>query len=410
MGAILFNLALIIQFWGHWDATVVLVTVLPVMMLLNFLFIERLAKWTSRDVAETVRMIASGLSFVVYGPFVNWSVILWLYVPLNMIWLHGPGGRERTRAFFYLLLTNGAAIWAGCDPWLPVAFDMLGIISFLIAEQRTALLQSALQKVIQQQDELRQVHQRALEQEKLSSLGMMAAGVAHEINNPMSFVTSNIHSLYDELKQQTSLSKELKEYVDEVLPMTLDGVQRVNDIVADLRRFSRGDPEAYVEYDLNAEAQTALRIAHNQLLHCQVETHMEEVGRLMGRPRQIGQVLLNLLVNAGQATNAGGKVSLSTRQEGEGVFVQVRDTGAGMSPETMRKLFQPFFTTKAPGMGTGLGLAVVHGIVTAHGGRIDVQSRPGEGSCFTVYLPRTPPRTESMVTSPGSRTDLRPIE
>jgi signal transduction histidine kinase len=115
------------------------------------------------------------------------------------------------------------------------------------------------------------------------------------------------------------------------------------------------------------------------------------VGRVVGRPRQITQVLVNLLVNAGQATAPGGRIRLSTRPEGEEVWLEVRDTGCGMPPEVLSRLFQPFFTTKPMGLGTGLGLAVVHGIVTAHGGRITVESQPGQGSCFTVWLPRALP-------------------
>jgi signal transduction histidine kinase len=116
---------------------------------------------------------------------------------------------------------------------------------------------------------------------------------------------------------------------------------------------------------------------------------------VVGRPRQIVQALVNVLVNAGQATEAGGVVRLSTLRRGEGVCVEVRDTGTGMTPETMRNLFQPFFTTRPPGMGTGLGLAVAHGIVTAQGGRIEVESELGKGSCFTLHLPRVALRSSS---------------
>jgi signal transduction histidine kinase len=239
------------------------------------------------------------------------------------------------------------------------------------------------------------VHQHALEHEKFSSLGMMAAGVAHEINNPMSFVTSNVNLLLKDLKQQPSLPAPLKEYVDEVLPETLEGIRRVNAIVGDLRRFARGDAEALVEYDLNEEVRSALRAVEGHLGHCRVELALGEVGRLMGRPQQIVQALVNLLVNAGQATPAGGQVLISTRQQGEKLCVEIRDTGAGMAPETLRNLFRPFFTTRPHGAGIGLGLAVVHGIITAHGGHIEVTSQPGQGSAFTVYLPRTPPRQES---------------
>ena len=176
--------------------------------------------------------------------------------------------------------------------------------------------------------------------------------------------------------------------MEDVLPATLDGIKRVNAIVSDLRHFARGDAEVPAEYDLNAQAQAALRIAQGQLNHVEVEVDLGDVGVVVGRPRQLVQVLVNLLVNAGQAMQSGGSVRLSTRREEDGVRVEIHDTGVGMAPETLRSLFQPFFTTKAPGTGMGLGLAVAHGIITGQGGRIEVQSELGKGSCFTLYLPR----------------------
>jgi two-component system NtrC family sensor kinase len=320
------------------------------------------------------------------------------FVPLTMLWFPGTGRWVYPRLAVYLGISMGLGLWEGAPRERIVAFTLLGIFGSLLTEKRASLLRQALGQVVEQREKLAQaherlqrVHERALAQEKLSSLGVMAAGVAHEINNPMSFVTSNVHALYKDLQQQPSLPEPLREYVSEVLPATLDGIKRVNAIVADLRRFARGDPEAYSEYDLNSEAQAALRIAHGQLSHCQVEVELGEVGMMMGRPRQIAQVLVNLLVNAGQATASGGTVRLSTHRERDGARVEIRDTGTGIPPDVLRSLFQPFFTTKPPGEGTGLGLAVAHGIVAAHGGRIDVQSEPGKGSCFTVHLPRVPP-------------------
>jgi two-component system NtrC family sensor kinase len=170
---------------------------------------------------------------------------------------------------------------------------------------------------------------------------------------------------------------------------------------------SRGDAEVYVEYDLNAEVQAALRIAHNQLSHCHVETELGDVGSLTGRPQQIVQALVNVLVNAGQATASGGRVLLSTRRDGEWVRVAVWDTGSGIPPEVMRNLFQPFFTTKPQGVGMGLGLAVSHGIITAHGGRIAVDTTPGKGSCFTLHLPRIPRQPDIPAPLPPHQIDQR---
>jgi signal transduction histidine kinase len=265
-------------------------------------------------------------------------------------------------------------------------------------------LELAHQQLERTHQELRQLHQRAIEQERLSSLGLMAASVAHEINNPMSYVTSNVDSMLRDLRDEQNLSDLMKEYVTDVLPDTLAGIKRVNAIVSDLRRFSRGGFEGYTDYDFNAEVQAALRIAQLQLGHVRVEQELAEVGSVVGRPRQLVQVLVNLLVNAGQATPAGGVVRLVTRREGAQVRVEVRDTGTGMSEETKAHLFQPFFTTKPPGLGTGLGLSVVHGIIRAHGGRIEVESELGKGTCFILHLPCVPPLTPEENSGGDQRT------
>jgi two-component system NtrC family sensor kinase len=397
MGPLAINIALVLWFWGQWPRVLPVVAVAVVLTFANLQFFEWLAERVSRSKVETLRMLLNVVGISVNGHFTGWHPLVWVFVPYNMLWFYGLDGWTRPRTFAYLLLINGVAWVDGAAPELALAFSLLGLFGYRVTEKRAALLRGVLEKVLDQQaklvrayNEMHQMHLRAMEQEKLSSLGMMAAGVAHEINNPMSFVSSNIHLLLKDMRGLPSLPEPLKEHVEEVLPATLEGIRRVNAIVADLRRFARGDPEAYVEYDLNSEVRMALRIAHSQLRHCRVESDLGEIGLVVGWPRQMAQVLVNLLVNAGQATSDNGLVRISTRREGDTVRIEVRDTGVGMPPEVIRKLFQPFFTTKPPGLGTGLGLAVVHGIVTAHGGRIEVESQPGQGSCFTLYLPRLP--------------------
>ncbi|MBN1203444.1 MAG: histidine kinase [Myxococcaceae bacterium] len=399
LGPMVFNLTMILWHWGQWRTVGVLAVMALLLGLTNMVFVEWCARWHSRTVAEWLRIVANTIGLCVGGHVTQWSPLVLIYLPYNLLWFYGLDAWVRPRLVMYVTVTSAFALRDGASPELLLALGMLGSFAYLLTEKRAALLRKALRQVLEQREQLerahqqlQQVHERALAQEKFSSLGLMAAGVAHEINNPMSFVTSNVNSLYKDLQRQGSLPEPLKEYVEEVLPATLDGIRRVNAIVSDLRRFARGDAEAHSEYALNAEVQAALRIAHGQLTHCRMEVELGEVGRLMGRPQQIVQVLVNLLVNAGQATGLGGKVHLSTHHEGEGARVEIRDTGAGMSAETLRHLFQPFFTTKAPGEGMGLGLAVAHGIIESHGGRIEVESEPGKGTRFTVHLPRMPPQ------------------
>lgn len=265
---------------------------------------------------------------------------------------------------------------------------------------RLRVLSSTLDQLRVTHQELSEAQKKLVVSERLSSLGLLAAGVAHEINNPMAYITSNVASLSRDLERMSSDVSLRQEYVEDVLPSTLDGIRRVNSIVSDLRRFARGDPDSYVEYDLNEEIAAALRMSHCELERRRTRTDLElgPLPKVLGLPRQIMQVVMNLVINAAHACGSGGLVRVSSWADGDEVMVKVQDSGVGMSEETLSRLFQPFFTTKPHGEGTGLGLSVAHGIVSAHGGRIEVASSPGRGSAFTLFLPISPP----LRTAPGA--------
>jgi signal transduction histidine kinase len=325
---------------------------------------------------------------------------MWLYLPLDAIWVDTRKDRRGLYVLFGPFLVVGiAAVLDGCPPIVPLVFIILSVIVHAISRVRMHLLHEVLSRLAHRHrelarahQELAQAHERALQQDRLSSLGMLAAGVAHEINNPLAYVKSNVNSLYRDLQEEKQLPPALGEYVTEVLPATLEGIQRIATIVSDLRRFARGDPEPLAEYDLNDEIQAALRITHSRIeARCRVVLKLRPLPRMLGRPQQMAQVVVNLLINAAQATPDAGQIALSTRHEGGEVVLVVQDTGQGMTPEVQQKLFQPFFSTRPIGEGTGMGLAVVHGIVSAHGGRIDVESQPGKGSTFTIRLPLAAP-------------------
>jgi two-component system NtrC family sensor kinase len=401
-GVMLLCAAMVVRFWSQPSVAALIATVALSEAATHLGPLEWLARRHGRTVAEWTRMAVNAAGIIAVGYATRWNVLSWALVPYMLLWFFGLDGGDRARLVLFLVLINTVALWTGSPVELALTFTLISVFGYLLLEQRNKVLQQVLRRTSEQREQLEQarqslahVHQHALDQEKFSSLGMMAAGVAHEINNPMSFVTSNVNLLLKDLKQQPSLPAPLKEYVDEVLPETLEGIRRVNAIVGDLRRFARGDMETVAEYDLNEQVRAALHAAQSHLSHCRVEQKLGEVGRLVGRPQQIVRALVNLLINAGQATPAGGQVSISTGLHEEELRVEIRDTGAGMEPETLRSLFRPFFTTRPHGSGIGLGLAVVHGIITTHGGRIEVASQPGEGSSFTLYLPRTPPLRES---------------
>jgi signal transduction histidine kinase len=405
IGVTVFNVVVTASYWGQWPEMFTVLGVSIALTFSNVVLVEWLAPRLGRGVAEAVRTLLNVAGLTVGGAVTHWPVLVWIFVPYNMLWFHDLDRWVRHRMAVYLVLMVVASLSTGAEPRTVLGFTLLSAFGYLVSEKRAKILRGSLEQELAQREalekanrelekahqELQVLHQRALEQEKLSSLGMLAAGVAHEINNPMSFVTSNVNSMLRELRDEQNLSEVMKEYVDDVLPATLDGIKRVNAIVADLRRFARGDPEAHTGFDLDAEVESALRIAHGQLGHLKVEKDLGGVGTVVGRPRQIVQVLVNLLVNAGHATPAGGSVRVTTCRDKDGVRLEVRDTGSGMSEETKRHLFEPFFTTKPAGEGTGLGLSVVHGIIRSHGGRIAVESEPGQGTRFIIRLPLVPP-------------------
>ncbi|KFA90793.1 hypothetical protein Q664_26105 [Archangium violaceum Cb vi76] len=289
----------------------------------------------------------------------------------------------------HLAVSAGLGLREGVAPGTVGLFCLAACAFYGLGETRCLILIDALEASRESHRRLQRMQGQLVAHEKLSSLGLLAAGVAHEINNPMAFVTSNVRLLSRDLAAQRELPEELREYVDDVLPATLDGIRRVNAIVADLKRFARNDPEEPVEFDLNAEVSSALRLSQGERRgRCRMELELGALRPIVGQPRQIGQVVLNLLMNAVQAVQAReGVVKVSTREEPGEAVVEVRDNGVGMTKEVVGQLFQPFFTTKPVGEGTGLGLAVAYGIVTGHGGRIEVESEEGRGTCFTVRLP-----------------------
>lgn len=271
-------------------------------------------------------------------------------------------------------------------------------------------------------DELKSTHMQLLQQEKMASIGQLAAGVAHEINNPMGFISSNLMSLgkyVDRLKayietQSAALAnapaetverlatekKKLKiDYLLEDIPKLLtestDGADRVRTIVQNLKSFSRVDESELKEANLIECLDSTVSIAWNELKYtCTVEKEYGDIPFIKCHPQQLNQVFLNLLVNGAHAIATQGIIRIRTWQEGDMVCVAISDTGSGIPEEIRTRIFEPFFTTKAVGKGTGLGLSISYDIVKKHGGTIDLQSALGEGTTFTVRLPIAGPPAE----------------
>ncbi len=241
--------------------------------------------------------------------------------------------------------------------------------------------------------ERRQIQARLVVADRLASVGTLAAGVAHEINNPLAFVISNLSFLTEELHAISALLPQGRlDELEEVLEETNEGVNRVRLIVQDLKTFSRGDEEQPTAVDLNRVINSALALARGELRHrATVVKDVNEVPLVEGSEARLGQVVLNLLINAAHAIPQGqpdkNEIRVSLRAENDHAIVEVKDTGCGMSAEVLSRIFDPFFTTKPVGVGTGLGLSICHGIITGFGGEISATSEPGKGSIFRISLP-----------------------
>ncbi|KUZ94893.1 histidine kinase [Burkholderia ubonensis] len=273
--------------------------------------------------------------------------------------------------------------------------------------------------------ELEETHVQLLQSEKLASIGQLAAGVAHEINNPIGFVSANLNTLKTwvrglldvvaaheaalprhDVETRVALTAagraadidyirgEIATLIDE----SIDGTMRVRRIVQDLRDFSRPGSDEWSVVDIHAGLESTLNVVHNELKYkADVVREYGDVPHVECLPSQLNQVFMNLLVNAAQAIPGRGVITIRTTSDGDHVTIAISDTGKGMPPDVMRRIFDPFFTTKPVGQGTGLGLSVSHGIVERHRGVIDVTSEPGRGSTFSIRLPIRHERDEAHV-------------
>ncbi|MCE3262339.1 MAG: sensory box protein [Pseudoduganella sp.] len=248
----------------------------------------------------------------------------------------------------------------------------------------------------------KQMEERLLQVQNMASIGQLAAGVAHEINNPVGFVTSNIgtlksyaDTLFGLVDRSVSAEQRaqadfdfLKEDTGALLRESLDGLRRVRDIVQALKDFSAVGESQWQVADLHEGLDSTLNALANELrFRIKVDKHYGKLAPLRCQPAQLNQVFRNILLNAAQAIAEQGIIRIITGTDRDGVWVRIQDNGSGIAPENLGRIFDPFFTTKPVGSGVGLGLYLAYGIVHQHGGRIAVISEPGKGSAFTVHLP-----------------------
>ncbi|KAF0219758.1 MAG: multi-sensor hybrid histidine [Geobacteraceae bacterium] len=264
--------------------------------------------------------------------------------------------------------------------------------------------------------ELKSTQAQMLQREKMASIGQLAAGVAHEINNPIGFVSSNLGTLDKYVARMTEFigiqgeklaalgppehlgeveekRKRLKlDYIMEdtkqLIRESLDGTDRVRKIVQDLKTFSRVDEAEFKHADINECLESTVNIVWNEIKYkANLKREFGELPQIQCYPQQLNQVFLNLLINAAHAIEKQGEITVRSWQENGAAFVSVTDTGCGIPPEIQNRIFEPFYTTKEVGKGTGLGLSISYDIVKKHNGDIYVASEPGKGTTFTVRIP-----------------------
>jgi signal transduction histidine kinase len=277
-------------------------------------------------------------------------------------------------------------------------------------QMRTVDLAKKNRELAETLDKLTRAQEQLVRSEKLASIGQLVAGIAHEINNPVNAIVNTVGPLEDAIgdvdSNDAATRSEAAKDIRDMVRVVQRGAHRTKAIVQALHNYSRTDDENVVEFDLDRSIDDSLELLRHLLKeNVTVDKKFGEVGKVRGHAGQINQVFMNLLTNAAQALvgRDNAVITIETREDGDHVVARISDNGPGITPEVLPKIWDPFFTTKEVGEGTGLGLSIVHELVERHHGTIEVETQVGQGTAFTIRLPRKVPevrripRTDSKV-------------
>lgn len=327
---------------------------------------------------------------------------------------------------------------AGADDYIPKPFDPEELRARVLTGERIVCLNERLMETSTQIEaknkklenalkRLEETQAHMLQSEKMASIGQLAAGVAHEINNPTGFVSSNLktlsdyqddiaelidkyhgligqldtiggsHTLPDEIRESVESIKGYEKDIDvdflledivDLIGDCREGTDRIKKIVIDLKDFAHPGEEVVQSTDINSGLDSTLNVVNNEIKYkAAVHKDFGEIPHVKGVPQQLNQVFMNILVNAAQAIEKKGDIHIKTRLADQNVKITISDTGCGISEENLKKIFDPFFTTKDIGKGTGLGMNIAYNIIEKHNGTIEVRSEVGKGTTFTISLP-----------------------
>lgn len=416
IGAATISLLVVASTWGDWP-TFILALVLHALLFPLNLLIDRVlvARVGSRGEVYRglINQTITGLGYIWLG----WPTAAWMWLPFTALSIDESAGRRGS--FVVLMVCASAsttALIAGTPWFMPILVSAFTIICWEFTRARGEIIREMLVAAERQRDELARTELELRQAQKLEAIGRLAAGVAHEINTPMQFVSDNLKFVTESAGELLAVAKacttpeQAREadlaYLDENMPTALEharaGVQRVASIVRSMKEFAHPGSAEAGPVDLNAAIMNTLTLSRYEYkLVADVETHLGDIPTIQGNGGELNQVLLNLVVNAAHAisdvvakrSRDRGLITVSSRVDGMHVVIEVSDTGSGIGDAIKHRVFEPFFTTKVVGRGTGQGLAIARRVIERHGGTLEFASAytgtRNAGTTFTIRLPIT---------------------